>query len=357
MLAVSFANGGVKVFNINDRENDIENRENDIEIFDRSEYKHFEGGFNGKYFVFSATNSEESVFVSIDTIGLAQTDFLEAPGLIGVTAGEGGVYLTFRDKRVKYDPATLDETDPELDRIPPPYSFEYSVDSPEIRLRKLESNSDKEMFRYDSFYNHDEARISGDGKTIMLFGINGFRLYSVDGEIIAEDAFGNGIYDQQYRRIDERSYLEVIFYDGTVKKYSAADGGMLSEELLEPPDESLYEEFYTDSYRIVSPLHGTPEAFDLKSGNSIRMLEKDAYLTYVTQHGDYIVTEYISAVDGSRYGLLLDGATLETLAYLPNLCDVINGRLIFDIKPGSLRETRIHTIDELITIAKSRENQ
>lgn len=53
----------------------------------------------------------------------------------------------------------------------------------------------------------------------------------------------------------------------------------------------------------------------------MRELEPDAYLTYVTQVGDYVVTEYISA-QGQRYGLLLDGQC-RTLAELPGLCDIL----------------------------------
>ena len=345
LLAVSFSDGGVEIFNLGDSEDNLE-------VYDESDYTHFEGGFNNKYFVFSATNSKESIFVAIHTEEYVQTDYLAAPGLIRVKADESGVYLAFRDKHVKYDPATHEESDPELVKIPQPYKFEYSIDSPEIKISRLESNADKEIFRYDSFYDHDEARISGDGKTVMLFSINGFRLYSIGGDIIEEVALGGSIYDQQYRRVDGGSYLEVIYYNGEVRKYSAVDGGLFSVEHRKPPDESLYEEFFTDTLKIVSPLHGTPVAYDLKSGKLVSELEKDAYLTYVTQYGGFIITEYVSMIDSSRFGMLLDGKTCKTLAVLPNLCDVLDDRLIFNIQPGSLRETRIFSLDELITKAE-----
>lgn len=59
------------------------------------------------------------------------------------------------------------------------------------------------------------------------------------------------------------------------------------------------------------------------TGEHLRELESDAYLTYVTQVGDYVVTEYISA-QGQRYGLLLDGQC-RTLAEMPGLCDILAG--------------------------------
>ena len=136
--------------------------------------------------------------------------------------------------------------------------------------------------------------------------------------------------------------------------YSASDGSVISEEKGEMPDQSLYEEFDTDNIRIESPLHGTPVAYDKKTNKKISELESDDYLTYVTQAGEYLITEYITA-DGERYGLLLD-KKCKAIAYLPELCDYVAGKLIFDYRTGNLRGTRIYSIDELIAMGKSAEN-
>ena len=83
-------------------------------------------------------------------------------------------------------------------------------------------------------------------------------------------------------------------------------------------------------------------------------MEKDDYLTYVTQVEDYVVTEYITA-QGERYGLLLDG-NCETLARLPDLCDILpDGRLVFDDMRGNLRQSHIYSLEELEALAKDRE--
>jgi hypothetical protein len=265
--------------------------------------------------------------------------------------------MSYNGTHVKINPLTAIQTPVEYDPTEVAasgYKLVSNLDSPAVRILKFEEHQDTEIFRYDAEYRHDEARLSGDGNTLMLFSVDGFGLYSIDGSIIKEAELPNpeNIYDQQYRRTGDYSYLEVIYYDGVVRTYSALNGEMISEISGESPDESLYEEFVVNEIKITSPLHGTPAAYSLATGKLIRELEKDAYLTYVTQSGEYIITEYISAFDGSRYGLLLDGETCETLAYLPNLCDVIGDRLIFDIRAGSLRETRIHTIAELIDLAK-----
>lgn len=126
---------------------------------------------------------------------------------------------------------------------------------------------------------------------------------------------------------------------------------MLWEKQGEIPDPSLYEEFLTDKYRITSPLHEAPAAYDRESGELVKTLEQDAYLTYVTQAGEYILTEYVSS-QGERFGLLLD-ENCETLARLPGLCDVIGETLVFDYPTGNLRQCRIYSLQELLALAES----
>jgi len=84
----------------------------------------------------------------------------------------------------------------------------------------------------------------------------------------------------------------------------------------------------------------------------LRELEADDYLTYVTETGEYIITEYISSQTRERYGLLLN-QDLETLARLPALCDVLeDGTLIFDDQKGNLRQCRIYSPQELLALAE-----
>ena len=164
------------------------------------------------------------------------------------------------------------------------------------------------------------------------------------------------IYDQQYRReVDGTSYLEVIYNDGLRRAWSAKDGALLWEQQGEAPDSSLFEEFFTDRLRIESPLHGTPAAYDRKSGRLVSMLEEDAYLTYVTQVEEGVICEYISS-QGERYGLLMDEAC-SVLARLPALCDIVDGTLVFDYPSGDLRQSRIYSTQELIALAEQYEEE
>ncbi len=223
-----------------------------------------------------------------------------------------------------------------------------------LRILKLEHGRGDIIFAYDARYVHDEARISYDMRTTMLYSYQGFRIYDVNGGLVAsvELPAAENIYDQQFYRDADSSYLEVIWYDGMVRRYSAADGSIISEKQQDVPAKDLYEEFFTDRYRFASELHAAPRVYDIKSGNFIAELEKDAYLTYVTQIGDYIVTEYVSA-QGERYGLLLD-EKLQKLARLPGLCDVVDeNTLIFDDESGNLRQSRLYSLQELIALGES----
>ena len=392
-LAVSFSDGTLAVF-------DLLTGEQDLELLDPSGYTHFEGGFFEQYFAFSASGSgEDALFAVIDTQQLVQTGGFSGQQPFRVQAGEEGIFVATESVLVKLDPVTGEQTEVaytqgstitafsrgaeytmvatsdqsfwffdrgagllskedlgyscDFVQAAGPYAVAASRDTPQVRVLQLEDHSQAQIFSYDPTYDHDELRLSADGQTVMLFRFDAFRLYGIDGSLIREVSIPdpNQVYDQQYRREGEDSYLEVIYYDGTVRTYSAADGSLRSETVGEAPNPDLYEEFVTDHLRITAPLHEAPVAYDRESGREIRTLEQDAYLTYVTQVGEYVITEYISA-QGERYGLLLD-ENCETLAYLPNLCDIVGERLVFDYSSGSVRESRIYSIQELIALGNT----
>jgi hypothetical protein len=106
------------------------------------------------------------------------------------------------------------------------------------------------------------------------------------------------------------------------------------------------EVFFARDIVIISPLHGTPQVINIKTGRHIADLEKDALLCYVTLIGDYILTEYLDVSNGERYGLLLDINTCQPLARLPLLTDTFGDKLLFDCT-GTLRQSPIYLIEEL----------
>lgn len=390
-LAASFADGSLRLF-------DLADSENDLEIYDTSPFTHFEGGFFGPYFAFSATGEGESVFAVIDLVHGEQTGGFSAQTPFHAYADESGVYVSTENLLVKLDPVTGEQTELAytgaditafsicgsntlaaasdgtisffdqdarlLERqeggaydfvgLSEGWAVAASRDIPALRVLRKENHTDAQIFTYDPDFLHDEARVSSDGATVMLFRYDAFRLYASGGAVLAEVLLPDPeqVYDQQYRRDEQGDRLEVIYNDGLIRAYSAVDGGLLWETQGERPDGSFLEEFYTDKLKIVSPLHGTPAAYDRESGALVRELEPDAFLTYVTQVGTDVVTEYISA-QGDRYGLLLNH-DCETLADLPDLCDVTaDGRLIFDDMRGNLRQSRIYSLQELLALGES----
>ena len=80
-------------------------------------------------------------------------------------------------------------------------------------------------------------------------------------------------------------------------------------------------------------------------------LKKDTYLTDVTQAGDYLAARYKEA-GGIGFGQLMDN-NCEVLAELPYLCDVDKETLIFDYPAGSIRESKIYELEEIVEMSEA----
>ena len=389
LLAVSFEDGALILF-------DTKDPDGNIILYDSNEntYNHFEAGFTGKYFSYVAydrVNNAGSEYGTIDVEALEAVAGYTSNNQMHLKADESGTYLAeggllnqvdFDSETTKelanvqnasiraFDKAgdyTLVSTDDgrrelyhrtalqdsvTLDSpadfvlLSDSYALTADKNSPSARLEAFRSRKDDEILSYDPSITHDEARISKDGSTAMLFDIDGFTILGMkDGGVINETKLPDpdNIYDQQYRKTDEESYLEVFWYDGTVRQYSAADGEMIKETQEDAKSKDLEESFDVDGYHIVSRLHEAPEVQD-SNGNHVTDLESDGALTYVTPFQDMIVTEYLSE-DGKRYGYLLNGS-FEKLAYLPDLCDITDDGFVFD-EDGSLRFQKYLDLEDL----------
>lgn len=389
-LAVSFSDGGLTVF-------DTQDSGSSLSVFESSEYTYFEGGFYGNCLAFSASNATESIFAVVDAERQIQTIGLSASDVFHVRADGSGICLSLGNTLVQIDPESGEQTElaytseniaayrrdsehtlvlresgaltffdsgaREIETLDAGrcdficlgggYALAASRDSSLVRVLRLEEHSDARLRRYDEAYPHSEARIGNDG-TLMLFSYEGFQLYAQDGTLLLEENFPDAgqIYDQQYLR--EEGALEVTYYDGTVRRYAASNGVLSSERQAASPDKSLNEEFRTSRLRIAAPLHGRAAIYDLESGKVIREMETEDSVTYVTETGNYVIVEYITA-QGERYGLLLNEAC-ETLARLPGLCDILpDGTLVFDYMRGNLRQSRIYSTRELLALGESYE--
>lgn len=391
LLAVSFAGGQMQIF-------DLRNRENDLIFYEESDFYRFEGGFCGPYFAFSAMSGEgsEVAVFDVDTLevlwaGASKRAYHMQVDENGVYAGQSNFIVSLDmaegtqteiattdgdiiayqvdSKSGRVAAATSDGTltffdGSRLNGLTTPcgltgtagvYAAAGDTDTPFLRILKLETHPEKQVLDYDADYPHDEARLSADGNTFMLFRFDQFRIYDRTGTVLVDVSLdvpeGDRVYDQQFRRDGDESWLEVILYSGLTRRYSAKDGTLLSETTGTTPDESLHETFLTDRLRIECPLHGTPAAYDRETDEAVGELETEDYLTYVTQAGEWIITEYMTG-KGERYGLLLND-NLEVLARLPGLCDITpDGELLFDDMSGILRQSRIYSLQELTALAE-----
>lgn len=390
-LAVSFSNGGFYILN-------LEDADADLIVYDESDYVCFDGAFKDRYFAYVANKSDRSVFGIIDAAEAISFGEFESDDNFLFNNDNGEINIARGNLLVSYNPETLEEKelayansnmitgvsvnngdvliitddnnfsfyDSGANRISESssithYDFvclteDYALlagrDDPVIRILEVVKHKESQLLSYDARYAHDEARLSNDGKTAMLFSYQGYCIYDLNGNVIAEGEFPDAerIYDQQFRKNDMDSYLEVIWYDGTVRCYDATNGKIISETIVEEPSKDLYEEFYTEKYRIESTLHEAPRVYDIQSGRLAAVLEEDASLTYITEAGEYIIAEYINT-EGKRYGALLN-KNFEVLAYFPDMCDYANGKVIFDTGSGTLVESPLYSLDELIEIAE-----
>ena len=397
-LAVSFSDGSLQIFHIQDAAKNLI-------LMEPSDFTHFEGGFHGVFLAWSAYTGKDggdSLLVIVDTeeLYLPINSRLRTP--YHVQADETGIFVTSENTVTEFDMdafqkrelahtdkdisafhkngeftilatnnqrfAIFDQAarETEADFTLTDFACDYvdlagktavaaSRTTPEVRLLRLRDHGDSEIFAYDPSYPHTELRRSADGQTFMLYQFDRFRVCSADGAILCDmmipDAGTGNVYDQQFRRENGESWLEVTYRDGLIRRYSARDGGLLSEERGPTPDPSMDEEFLTDRYRIYAPLHGMPVAYDRESGAVARELSPDAMLADAKQAGDYIVADYFPYDTSSkRYAMILD-PSLETVAIMPGFCDILDGELYYDDFAGHVRKAPLYSREELIALA------
>lgn len=390
-LAISLDDGSVMIF-------EWEKSDMPVIVCEKSDFMHFEGGFSGNYFVYTAYKPGESRFRLIDMKNQIEIGGYDSQDIYHLRTKAGKIYLSSGNLLVEFDPEELKETELAYSDVSVIKQFavddeavvistedkqvaffaenaaqiqslddadgcdftelvgDYAVlanrNRPSVRILKKEDHQDAFLVSYDPQFEHDEARMSMDGQTAMLFNYKQFAIYDRNGDLIMQKELSEAdeVYDQQFIRDASGSYLRVIWYDGMVRCFDAKNGELLSEMKEGKPKKDLYEEFDTDQYIIRSSLHDPAEVYDRKSGKRITTLEKDSYLTYVTQIENGLITEYVRS-DGERYGLLLN-QNLEIVAYLPDLCDVTEEYLVFDDHSGKLRKSPVYTLKELTELGR-----
>ncbi|MCM1578605.1 MAG: serine/threonine-protein kinase [Ruminococcus sp.] len=370
-----------------------------IDICDTSDYAWFKGKFMGDIFAFCAGNTKGSVFSIADYRNMMFLRQMKSDTPFDIKVYRNELYVSRNDSVVLMNTETFEQTpvaytenknisdfdisnkyafcafedgfrisykgiigDMQTEETENAPDFLLMTDSravygdrnsPVIRVLKMSEGKGDVLMEYDPAIYHSEARLCEKTGGVMLFNIYGFTLLNPDGSVklTCELPDPDTIYDQQYRRgMGESDYLEVIYYSGRQVCYSADDGSIIADREVTPPEKYAGEEFETSEYTVRSPLHGAPEVYDKLSGDFVKTLRGEDYLTYITETGDRLIAQYRASAGGSAYGVVMNPDWEET-ALLPYLCDICGDTLIFDLPGGVIKTSPIYGRVELRKMA------
>lgn len=230
-----------------------------------------------------------------------------------------------------------------------------SRDSLYVNILKKNTPPESGFFSYDPDYPHTEARLSADRRTIILYSDSGLRVWSAEnGRSAGRAAFPheNEVHDLKFRREEGESLLQVTWDDGTVCCYSAADGSLLSRSKTDlQGEEDPNMEFLTDQYRIVCPPQEPFTIYDRMTGEDLGGYYEDGTLVSIDQTGPCILATYILPRSNDRLGILFN-ESFDSLAYIPDICDTLDGELIVDCRDGRICTSRIYSLAELLELAQ-----
>ena len=393
-LAVSDSTGGLIFYDLKNKSPE------DLILYETSDYTKFQGGFVKDVFAYTAYGKGKSEFGAIDMkniqflasyesnnplilkikndeVYLAEGNLLikvdlksgeqrelaklKKGSIVGYGATDNGCLILAEDGTVHFFDNVANEIAQFTDEkvafmadMNQEFAITADMNADVLRMFRKVSQKDTVFFEYDADFKHDEARIDEKNHTVLLFSGTGFRLYNMEGGLVQEAKLPkqDQIYDEQFIRGEKDNYLEVTWYDGSVKKYSTKDGALIGDDKIARPTKDLFETFETEEYTFEAPLHGKIDVYSKKGHSFVKTIDEDAFLTYVTELPEGFVMEYVTT-DGARYGLYLN-KDLAPIAYLDGLCDISEGNFIFDFYQGELRKVKIYTLDELIRLGRER---
>jgi WD40 repeat protein len=267
-LMVSYSDGSLSLFDTATGD--------EIQLEVPSDKTHFEGGFFGQYLAYSMTGKDSSYFMTfdLDNMTFVKKGCMESERRFGAFVDESGIYLSSSGTVVKFDPVSQEQSevvylDSEVtnffvdtnyvivstqdnkvtffDRnknVVSQYDENYaqnficlrnevgvtgSRDDPTLKIYSFKDRSRASLISYDSSYAHDEARVNSALTRVMLFSFKGFRLYDMDGKIIADQTLPEPelVYDQQYCHASGNL---VIIYPHELRIYSGEDGSLMLEK-------------------------------------------------------------------------------------------------------------------------------
>lgn len=374
-----------------------------LELVESSNFDTIQGGFYNQYLALVCHSNNTSIFSILDTETLSEVGGFQLNNHITLQATKNGIFISSQNVVVQIDVEdenysqtqlaftgnsniksfytnngyTLAICDDDTYLFFDPFSnvitknsMRYAGDligdirsdtaviggleSEQVNILKREFHADDTMFTYDADFNHDATYVHSDGTKLILYNDRNFCIYDENSKLLKMVYFNNRtkIDSKNYIRTETDDILEVVYSDDTVFQYSMSTGNLLDEVATIKAEENAgLQVFYTNNYKIQVPTNGIPVAYDIETNNFAKELDFNGYFKNISQLTDYILIEYID-INGDNYGILLDD-NLEEIAYLPNLAGNLQDDLIFDYKEGTIRRSKIYTVDELKNIANN----
>ena len=272
------------------------------------------GGFSGSLLAFSATNDQGSSFVVYDMESLEEVYSTDSKEEFDVLSNESGIFLSWSYKVGQYNPqrgeiweiawaekavnsfsvgdgyiilawndayAIFDRIGIEIARFERNKLADISLlsgdhaligDRFSLDLTVLQRQDDARIFTLDdSGYDYSEARISADGSRVMLFSLQGFRLYDRDGTLIREQVIPDWkqIFDQQYSK--KSGNLAVIYKDA-LTIYSGNTGEAIFKKT------NLSSVFYAPYGISILDINGQLQLIDLDTGKVGMVFPEDTVI-------------------------------------------------------------------------------
>ena len=416
-LALSFSDGSLYIANVSGfwRWNQSETAQEvspDIykEIFLPSpRYEHFEGGFHGEFFLYSASTKSLRPEAIRSYAQVIRTDSMEAVTGLSMTeetpfrahacADSDAAYLTIENtlrradfasetwEAVDYADANItllrhgagrilivtandtalayDEREGKIEiSAGTPYNIAAlagdtlliaSQNRPTLSVLRWKEY--EPILTYPANFEHLCAAVQADFSSAILYRSHEcmviFQSSAVPPVPYAFKDWGQTL-KQGYQRDPDGDKLVTVYAD-RIEYRDAKNPDNVFTDTDTKTDPNAPDAFSVGAYSIEARLNDSIVIRNLSTGKDILTLNRETFKD-AFPCGENLIVSLLS-IDGTQYSFLMNPQG-ETLADLPDLCDVLpDGTLVFDYAQGKLFSGLLYSTDDLLRLASDRRNE
>ena len=159
---------------------------------------------------------------------------------------------------------------------------------------------------------------------------------------------------QGYQRDPDGDKLVTVYAD-RIEYRDAKDPDNVVTDADTKTDPNAPDAFSVGAYFIEARLNDSIVIRNLSTGKDILTLNRETFKD-AFPCGENLIVSLLS-IDGTQYSFLMNPQG-ETLADLPDLCDVLpDGTLVFDYAQGKLFSGLLYSTDDLLRLASDRRNE